>query len=198
MGPGVNGYTNWTHLSYLTARQIFEKLPWKWVLRKHHFTRPSLQLCNERYCGVTKSIDNGWSYLLPEFKKINSIGYNQEKAGRWQTPGSQSNWWKVNLPKSPHSFLKSTLQLTREVKTSRSVNVSKSTVYPTSTKAEQIITFQLLKPLMDSILGQFQRCIDACGEIIKQFSESQNNSLSYASIYLLSFCVYSLKRNWRC
>ena len=48
--------------------------------------------------------------------------------------------------------MESTLQITREVQTSRSVNVSISTVYRTSRKAEQKITFQLLKSLIDSIL----------------------------------------------
>ena len=51
-------------------------------------------------------------------------------------PGSRLKRSKINQPKSPHSPLKSTLQIKREFQTSRrSVNVSKSTVYRTSRKS---------------------------------------------------------------
>ena len=43
--------------------------------------------------------------------------------------------------------------------------MSKFKVYRTSREAEQEITFQPMKLLMDSILGRFQRCIESCGEI---------------------------------
>ena len=35
-----------------------------------------------------KIIDNAQSYLLPKLKK--KLGYDQEKAGKWQIPDSQS------------------------------------------------------------------------------------------------------------
>ena len=117
-----------------------------------------------------ENIGNAQEYLLPKLEKINQTGYNQEKAMKWQVPGSQSQWWEISLPKSPHSSLKSNWQLTRDVQTSRDNIMSKSTVYRTSTKTEQKTTFQLRKSLMDSIFGRFQRCIDACGEIIGRLS----------------------------
>ena len=161
------------NVSYLTARQVLQTFSWKWVLRKHVFhSIISINHVTKDTAELRKLSTMPKDTFYRNLKKVIPTGYHQEKAGKWQTPGSQSKWWKISLPKNPHSQLKSTLQINREVQTSKNVNVSKSTLYWTSRKAEQIITFQLLKSLMDSMLGRFQRCIYACREIIQNYSWS--------------------------
>ena len=86
--------------------------------------------------------------------------------------------------------MKSTLQVTREVLTSRSGNVSKSIDYRTSRKVEQKINFQLLKLLMDLTLGRFQRCIDACAGLIELYSPT-SKQIRKLGIHLF-FIVMSL------
>ena len=55
------------------TQNIFVKLSFE----KASISLDYLQLCYERYCWVTKIIDNGQGYLLPKLEKINPAGSDQ-------------------------------------------------------------------------------------------------------------------------
>ena len=117
----VNISTNWTHASYLTARQVLETFSWKEFWESTNFTRLSQQPFYERYRWVTKFIDNAQGYILPKLEKLNQQGTIKRRQGSARSHALNLNDEKWVCPKSPQSPSKSTLQIIREVQTSRAL-----------------------------------------------------------------------------